>query len=379
MLQRPTSNVQMQKSFIERCALDVERFFIETNHSPGISFRRALLTWYRKNGRNLPWRHTRDPYAILVSEFMLQQTQVATVIPYYKRWLDRFPDFASLARSTGSDVLHAWQGLGYYTRARNLHATANTVVAQHAGGFPKDVDQIRALPGLGRYTANAVATFAFNQSIPVVEANIGRLLARLLDLQTPIDSRAGRERIWDFASDLVPKRDAAIYNSALMDLGALVCKVRQPRCDICPVRKFCRATNPASLPLKNRDRRPLNWKNTTVSLFKTAAFCSNNHAPAGAACGFCHRSIPQMQLGPRFTVPNSRSRIIASAFRFLPKPLRQTSRIQDGVGSRSTCSLPSRCHHHIAAPSMPSWSNILFRLPTSRNVSASRQIRGASK
>ena len=230
--------------------MDVERFFIETNHSPGISFRRALLTWYRKNGRNLPWRHTRDPYAILVSEFMLQQTQVATVIPYYKRWLDRFPDFASLARATGSDVLHAWQGLGYYTRARNLHAAANTVVAQHGGVFPKDVDQIRALPGLGRYTANAVATFAFNQSVPIVEANIGRLLARLLDLQTPIDSRAGRERIWDFASDLVPKRDAAIYNSALMDLGALVCKARQPRCDICPVRKFCRATDPASLPLK---------------------------------------------------------------------------------------------------------------------------------
>jgi A/G-specific adenine glycosylase len=181
---------------------------------------------------------------------MLQQTQVATVIPYYNRWLDRFPDFASLALATDADVLHTWQGLGYYTRARNLHAAANTVVAQHGGVFPKDVDQIRALPGLGRYTANAVATFAFNQSIPVVEANIGRLLARLLDLQKPIDSAAGRERIWDFASDLVPKRDAAIYNSALMDLGALVCKARQPRCDICPVRKFCRATDPASLPLK---------------------------------------------------------------------------------------------------------------------------------
>jgi A/G-specific adenine glycosylase len=214
------------------------------------TFRRTLLAWYRKTGRDLPWRHTRDPYAILVSEFMLQQTQVATVIPYYRRWLDRFPDFASLARATESDVLHAWQGLGYYARARNLHAAAHIVVTRHRGVLPRNIDQIRALPGLGRYTASAVATFAFNQSVPIVEANIGRLFARVLDLQTPIDSAAGRERIWGFASDLVPKRNASIHNSALMDLGALVCVARQPKCDICPVRKFCRATDPTTLPLK---------------------------------------------------------------------------------------------------------------------------------
>src|SRR3712207_1900094 len=144
------------------------------------AFRRTLLAWYGKHGRDLPWRHTRDPYAILVSEIMLQQTQVATVLPYYERWLQRFPDFHALAAANESDVLHAWQGLGYYARARNLHAAAKAVVSEHGGKFP---EQPSRLPGVGRYTANAVRTFAFDHSVPVVEANIARLLARLIDLQ----------------------------------------------------------------------------------------------------------------------------------------------------------------------------------------------------
>jgi A/G-specific adenine glycosylase len=231
-------------------------------------FRRALLAWYRKNGRDLPWRHTRDPYAILVSELMLQQTQVATVIPYYRRWLERFPDFASLARATDSDVLHAWQGLGYYARARNLHAAAKLIIARHRGILPHHIDQIRALPGLGRYTTNAVATFAFDQSLPIAEANIARLLARVLDLQTPIDSAAGREQIWSFAFDLLPERDASTHNSALMDLGALICTARQPKCGICPVRNFCRATDPASLPQKRARPRTVELEETHGFVFR---------------------------------------------------------------------------------------------------------------
>lgn len=214
------------------------------------SFHRRLQVWYAKNGRELPWRETGDPYAITVSEFMLQQTQVATVIPFYKRWLERFPDFASLARAAESEVLHAWQGLGYYARARNLHAAAKIIVARHRGLLPGDAERIRALPGFGRYTANAVASFAFNQSVPIVEANIARLLARLLDLKIPIDTSEGRKQIWNFASDLLPGAEAAAHNSALMDLGALVCITRQPKCHLCPVRKFCRATDPAKLPVK---------------------------------------------------------------------------------------------------------------------------------
>jgi A/G-specific adenine glycosylase len=211
------------------------------------AFRRTLLAWYGKHGRDLPWRHTRDPYAILVSEIMLQQTQVATVLPYYKRWLQRFPDFQTLAAANESDVLHAWQGLGYYSRARNLQATAKLVVSHYGGDFPK---QAQDLPGVGRYTGNAVRTFAFDQSVPVVETNIARLLARVLNLQVSIDSRAGRERLWSAAASLLPKQNAGSFNSALMDLGATVCIARQPKCGVCPVHRFCCASDPALLPIK---------------------------------------------------------------------------------------------------------------------------------
>jgi len=230
--------------------LGVGRFFIRVNPKPTAAlFRRFLLNWYRQNARDLPWRRTSDPYAILVSEFMLQQTQVATVIPYYKAWLRRFPDFATLAAASENDVLHAWQGLGYYSRARNLRATVIAVMGKHAGVFPRSPTSIQELPGIGRYTANAIATFAFDQSVPIVESNIARVLSRLFDLQTPIDTIAGREQLWSAAAQLLPRRNAGQHNSALMELGALVCGVR-PKCEICPAKIFCRATEPGALPRK---------------------------------------------------------------------------------------------------------------------------------
>jgi A/G-specific adenine glycosylase len=180
---------------------------------------------------------------------MLQQTQVATVIPYFDQWMRRFPSFAALAAVSEDEVLHAWQGLGYYARARNLRATARIVMENHGGRYPKSLAAIRDLPGVGRYTANAVATFAFNQCVPIVEANIARLLARLFDLQIPIDTSGGRETLWRHAAELLPNRGASLHNSALMDLGALVCRAR-PNCVVCPVRNFCRAENPAKLPMK---------------------------------------------------------------------------------------------------------------------------------
>ena len=214
-------------------------------------FRRRLLSWYRRNGRDLPWRRTRNPYAILVSEFMLQQTQVATVIPYYHKWLRRFPDFASLARASENEVLRAWQGLGYYARARNLHATAKAVMDRHGGNFPQRIEQMRQLSGIGKYTAHAVASFAFNQSVPIVEANTGRVLARLFNLRESIDSGVGRRTLWQHATSLLPKSDAATFNSALLDLGAVICLARKPKCDVCSVKAFCRARNPAALPVRN--------------------------------------------------------------------------------------------------------------------------------
>jgi A/G-specific adenine glycosylase len=165
-------------------------------------FRRALLRWFSRNGRDLPWRRTRDPYAILVSELMLQQTTVAAVVPYFDRWMRRFPDAATLAAASENDVLHAWQGLGYYARARNLHAAAKQIARD---GWPDDLEQ---LPGVGRYTANAVATFAHDRAVPLVEANIARLLSRLTNYQFHIDTAAGANHLWSMATAMLPKRNA---------------------------------------------------------------------------------------------------------------------------------------------------------------------------
>ena len=180
---------------------------------------------------------------------MLQQTQVATVIPYYIEWLRRFPDFATLAAAEESEVLHAWQGLGYYSRARNLHAAAKALGSR---SLSSDVTAIRALPGVGRYTANAVATFAFDQAVPIVEANTARVLTRLFNIRASIQSTAGQRELWSAAESLLPKDRAGEHNSALMDLGATVCTARAPNCPACPVKRFCRAPDPALIPIKQQ-------------------------------------------------------------------------------------------------------------------------------
>lgn len=215
-------------------------------------FRSHLRRWFKGAGRDLPWRQTRDSYAILVSEFMLQQTQVATVLPYYHRWLERFPDFRTLAAADESAVLHAWQGLGYYARARNLQAAAQFVIRNFGGELPAETAKVAQLPGVGRYTAGAIASFAFNRSEPIVDANIARVLARLTNWEDPIDTAAGQAHLWRTAEFLVPTKGARYHNSALMDLGAMICLPRQPRCGICPVRRFCGAEEPALLPRKKK-------------------------------------------------------------------------------------------------------------------------------
>ena len=184
---------------------------------------------------------------------MLQQTQVATVIDYYERWMERFPDVFALSRAPENDVLHAWQGLGYYSRARNLHAAARVIAQDYGGGFPRDLERIRALPGVGPYTAAAVATFAFDQPTPPVDANIIRVTARLLDYDKPTDGALGLAHIRSTTGQWQPSEEeggAGIFNEALMELGALVCTPRTPRCSACPVRIFCRAEKPEMLPVK---------------------------------------------------------------------------------------------------------------------------------
>jgi A/G-specific adenine glycosylase len=215
------------------------------------SFRAALIAWYRRHGRSLPWRTTNDPYRILVSEMMLQQTQVVTVLPYYERWFELFPTFESLAQADETEVLHAWQGLGYYSRARHLHQCARWVVEHGGGELPRDIKALSALPGIGRYTAGAVASFAFNLPAPILDANVSRVLARLVNLEIPIDREPAKSTLWELAERLVKGPEPGLFNSAVMELGALVCTPRVPGCDRCPVRRQCQASNPESIPRKS--------------------------------------------------------------------------------------------------------------------------------
>ena len=214
--------------------------------------RRALLDWYRANRRDLPWRRTRDPYAIWISETMLQQTRVETVIPYYERFMERFPDVEALATADADDIHAAWAGLGYYSRARNLQAAARAVAA--AGGkLPDDAEGLRELPGIGRYTAGAVASIAFDRPEPIVDGNVARVLARLLGIREDIKRPPVERRLWEEAAALACGPDPGDLNQALMELGALVCTPAEPRCLACPLVRHCdaqRAGDAASLPIK---------------------------------------------------------------------------------------------------------------------------------
>jgi A/G-specific adenine glycosylase len=203
-------------------------------------FRRRLLRWFRRHGRDLPWRRTRDPYHVLVSEFMLQQTQVSRVQEYYPRFLARYPTVDALAVAPAAVVRETWEGLGYYRRAEYLHRLAQHVVRDHAGVIPADPELLLRLPGVGRYTAGAVASFAYERATPAVDTNVARVLRRVFH---PRLGRSGAERrLWATAAAIVPRRGktAWAFNQAIMELGALVCTARVARCGECPVRDVCR-------------------------------------------------------------------------------------------------------------------------------------------
>ncbi len=210
-------------------------------HPPlGPKFRRRLLAWYTRAARDLPWRRTRDPYRVLVSEVMLQQTQVSRVAEYYPRFLEQFPDIERLARAPARAVREAWDGLGYYARARNLHAAAREVVGRYDARLPDKPEELIELPGIGRYTAGAVASFAYEKPVPAVDTNVARVIRRVFLRDGGRGTRDGD--IWRLAAALVPKdgKRAWRFNQAIMELGALVCVARKPRCRECPVRQDCR-------------------------------------------------------------------------------------------------------------------------------------------
>lgn len=199
------------------------------------------MEWYRREKRPLPWRDAPDPYAILVSEVMLQQTQVATVVPYFRRFMERFPTLADLANASEAEVLRLWEGLGYYSRARHLRQAAQTILERFGGVVPDSAEELRRLPGVGRYTAGAVASLAYNRNEPLLDANVARVLTRLFRVKGNPKSSAVQRRLWELAETLLPDGEARDFNAALMELGALVCIPSQPRCGECPLKGMCAA------------------------------------------------------------------------------------------------------------------------------------------
>lgn len=209
-------------------------------------FSRALRRWFKRNARDLPWRRTRDSYEILVSELMLQQTQVSRVVDYYDRFLKRFPTLAHVARAKPAAVMEAWDGLGYYARARNLHKLA-VQVSNHgrdrAARLPDTPDRLRELPGIGAYTAGAVASFAYERRAPLVDTNVARVLERVFAPGTRVKTTSGSRKIWTIADRVLPRTGKAAWthNQALMELGALVCTARVKKCSVCPINRQCRS------------------------------------------------------------------------------------------------------------------------------------------
>jgi A/G-specific adenine glycosylase len=203
------------------------------------SLRRAVLTWYDQHARDLPWRRSRDPYRVWISEIMLQQTQVETVRPYFERFVARFPSVIALAAADEADVLRMWEGLGYYRRARQVHQAARQIVQQHEGRFPKQAEQVRGLPGIGRYTAGAVLSIAFDQRQPILEGNTLRLYSRLLGYLDDPRRSAGQQKLWEFAEAILPHHRVGRFNQAMMELGSQICKPRQPACALCPLARLC--------------------------------------------------------------------------------------------------------------------------------------------
>jgi A/G-specific adenine glycosylase len=247
-----------------------------------------LLRWYRKAARDLPWRRTKDPYAIWVSETMLQQTQVETVKPYYERFLKRFPTVEALAAADIDTVLKLWEGLGYYSRARNFHKAARQIVDRFAGKLPQTRDELLSLPGIGPYTAGAVASIAFGRREPLVDGNVARVLCRLCLIRKDPKPPATRRLLWDIAAELLPRRDVGSFNQALMELGSQICVPRKPRCDMCPLRQVCQAqisNLQDEIPVRGRTRKIPSYVVAVAVIFKRGRILIDKRKPEGLLGG----------------------------------------------------------------------------------------------
>lgn len=236
------------------------------NHKQIGLFQKKLLNWYKKSARDLPWRKNKDPYKIWVSEIMLQQTQVDTVIPYYQKWLKRFPTLQLLAKAPQSEVMKYWAGLGYYRRARFLHQAAQHIVKNLKGKFPQSAETLRKLPGIGRYTAGAIASIAFGEKTPILDGNVIRILTRLNAIKKDISLTKTQKQLWQIAESILPNKNIGDFNQALMELGATVCFPDHPDCSSCPVTNLCQA-----LALKRQTDFPVNHRKEKIEKKKTFA------------------------------------------------------------------------------------------------------------
>lgn len=226
-----------------------------------LEFHRLITVWYRQNKRDLPWRRTKNPYYIWLSEVVLQQTRVAQGIAYYNKFVDEFPTIHHLAQADEQVVLRLWQGLGYYSRARNLHATAKTIVNEYDGVFPESFDKIKGLKGIGEYTASAIASFSYDLPYPVIDGNVYRVLSRVFDIDLPIDSSEGKKKFKELAFEVFDQNNPAEYNQAIMEFGALQCVPKSPNCEICPVNSSCLSfgnNTIADRPVKSKKSKSVN-------------------------------------------------------------------------------------------------------------------------
>jgi A/G-specific adenine glycosylase len=298
--------------------------------------RRALLAWYRRERRDLPWRRTRDPWAIWVSEAMLQQTRVETVIPYYERFMTRFPTPEALADADGDELMRHWAGLGYYSRARNLQAGARQVAREHGGRVPDQVEALLALPGIGRYTAGALASIAFDRPAPVVDGNVARVLARLLDLDLEIASPPAQRVLWDEAAALADGPSPGDLNQALMELGALVCTPRAPRCAACPLRRRCRARaagRAESLPVKAAKPAPREVEAVAVWLLRGARALAVRRPPRGLLGGLWE--LPGGNLDAGEAPARGLARLLRERLGLAPLRARRVGTVEHGFTHQS--------------------------------------------
>jgi A/G-specific adenine glycosylase len=251
-----------------------------------MAFQQKLIDWFAKNRRPLPWRKRYGPYDVWVSEIMLQQTQMDTALPYFERWMKALPNVKTLAAAEPQKVLKLWEGLGYYSRARNIHESAKRIVAEHGGKFPDDFETILSLKGVGRYTAGAIASIAFNQKKPIVDGNVLRVLSRIYAIGTPADSLKEREGFWKLQESLIPE-NARDFNQGLMELGALICTPQNPACALCPVKAHCKAYkegDPEKYPVLSPRKKIVKVEAAALALKKDGKYLLRLR-PVGAVMG----------------------------------------------------------------------------------------------